>query len=284
MHEDNSDQESQLPDYEDSRYAKSQEGSIRIGPATSVRSLCQAFGLVYREYLRCGYLEPDAIEMRYSLLNVLPTSKTFVAQAGGRVVGTATLVVSSPAGLPSSEVFSQVFKELERSGRKVAEATMFSVDATIPRANTLALRIMPWLLAWAVSQLVEDICVVVNPRHVRFWERTLGFARVGEPKTCNHVCGHPGLLLRLPIDELLDGRSQATTATRCKGIERMPATREVCSGYRLRDADVLSLLARRPTILHSLTPGQWACLRRHHPHAAHLLGLLDEVSPSACAA
>ncbi len=184
-----------------------------VGPADSFARLCEAFRLVYFEYLRWGYVASDPSEMRFSAFQLLPVSATFVAVASGRVVGTASFVVASSAGLPSSGVFGDLFDSLAAEGRLVTEATMLaSVASGSAGVRRTPLRVMPWALAWALAQGADDLCVVVNPRHVDFWSHALGFEPLGEVRPCEHVRGNPGVLMPRPPPRGAVGRLGAASS------------------------------------------------------------------------
>jgi hypothetical protein len=243
------------------------QAELTIGPARSFEQLCQAFHLVYMEYLRHGYQTPNASQMRYSVLQLLPTSRTFVATAGTRVVGTGTIVVNSSAGLPSTDIFGDVFKGLERQGRVVAEATLLAcADIGDCRANSIAVQLMPSALAWVLSRRADDLCVVVNPRHLRFWENVLGLEVLGEERPCGHVSNHPGILLRAPLREFQNGTAECTAFTRSRIIDQLPHA-VATGGVELLDEEVAVLLSREPRILGDMTHRQRSMLESRYPSA-----------------
>jgi hypothetical protein len=73
---------------------------------------------------------------------------------------------------------------------------------------------------------IDTLCVTVNPRHVRFYERRLGFERFGPPRAYDAVNGAPAVPLALdlqralttPRDDVfaLDGRDAARLAARLR--------------------------------------------------------------------
>ncbi len=255
--------------------------TLAVGPAASFEQLCQAFHLVYLEYLKCGYQARGGGRMRYTALQLLPASRTYVATRGGCVVGTGTVVLASAAGLPSSDVFGDQFESFRASGRLVAEATMLAcVDAGGDRAHNTSLALIPWGIAWALSRGADDWCVVVNPKHLRFWRESLGMEAIAQSRPCDHVGGHPGILLRLPLRELRGGLAEPAPALRSRVLDRLPAAAAL-EGHALADEEVAVLLARKPQLLWGLTPGQRSLLEEHHPAA---LGLAEASSFGAVAA
>ena len=50
---------------------------------------------------------------------------------------------------------------------------------------------------------ISDVFIEVNPRHVSFYTRVLGFVVAAGEKVCERVCA-PSVLLRLELDALED--------------------------------------------------------------------------------
>ena len=94
----------------------SSPAGLRLGPVRSFEEACAAFRLVCEEYLKSGYQEPNTPGMRYSVLQLLPYSQTYIAASPDGVVGTGTVVLDSPAGLPSSDVFGDIFEQRSTTG------------------------------------------------------------------------------------------------------------------------------------------------------------------------
>jgi hypothetical protein len=154
--------------------------SVSVAAAANFNELCEAFRLVYKEYLRCGYITPHTGVMHYSVQQVFSTSRTFVAVSDRRVVGTGTVVIASPAGLPSMEVFGDVFESLAMSGRCVAEGTMLACTSVEgAKACSISLEIIPRALRWSVSAGVDDWYVVANPRPIFYSGTVTSFIVLG---------------------------------------------------------------------------------------------------------
>jgi hypothetical protein len=252
---------------------KSKRQALSVTPAGTFEELCEAFRLVYQEYTKCGYITSNPGMMHYSVLQLLPTSRTYIALSSGRLIGTGTVVVASPAGMPSAEVFGDVFESLAQAGRTVAEATMLACLSTErSRAADVSREIIPHAIRWAVSQGADDWCVVVNPKHVAFWRDRLGMETLAEPRTCHHVCGHPGILLRLPLREIMAGQVRPSPDLRLllDGIEDESPT----AAHRLTHNEMMTLMVQKPDLFDRLSLRQWSLLREHYPRALALAGRL----------
>ncbi len=181
------------------------------GPARNLAQLCRAFALVHKRYVEFGYMEEQESGMRYSLLNLLPQATTFVVEDGPNVLGTLTVVVDSKAGMPAESEFGPDFDGLRQEGRILAEATMFACDETIANKTTVSMQLMALAYHWCVEIGVDDLCLIVNPKHVGFYEKTLGFERLGTEKAMPHVEGNAGILLRCNIEAIVAGYGKITS-------------------------------------------------------------------------
>ena len=212
--------------------------------------LLEAYHLVYNEYLRCGYIQKNEAELHFSRLQLAPVNQTFAAvDNSDKVVGTGSVVLKTGLGLPSSSVFGEELELIGRFGRRVAEATLLScVDQPNIRANEISLQLIRVTLGWCVARDVSHYCVVVNPKHVRFWEDTLGFQMVGESKPCGHVRGAPGLLLVLNLDKLLHGDPHVTPVMQNEILSRWIPPEQFPCDYSLDPEEITELLMLRPDL------------------------------------
>ena len=68
----------------------------------------QGFSLVYKEYVKRRYIPKHyKSKIRLSLYNALPSTTTFVAKKGKKVIATATLIPDSPMGLPMDKIYKK---------------------------------------------------------------------------------------------------------------------------------------------------------------------------------
>jgi hypothetical protein len=90
---------------------------------------------------------------------------------------------------------------LRSEGRRVCELTRLAVDAHADSRSVLAaLFSLAYLLGRVVHE-VTDVFIEVNPRHVAFYERALGFVVAAGERLCTRVKA-PSVLLRLEAARL----------------------------------------------------------------------------------
>jgi hypothetical protein len=119
----------------------------------------------------------------------------------GQSVGTISLNLDSESGLLLDELYKAEADELRRSGRQLSEVCKFAVDHVVNSKRLLATMFhIVFIYAYRIHDRT-DFLIEVNPRHVAFYRRMLGFERLGVERTCARVAA-PALLLRLKLEHM----------------------------------------------------------------------------------
>ena len=166
-----------------------QEFKVRL--ATNEDRRKSASLLIEKMYSWRGY---DA-----GVLHQDPNKITLVAYQEDRVVGTLTLGLDSPGGMVVDELYKREADQLRAEGRKPCDITRLAIDQDIKSKSVLAaLFHLSFIYGHNIHQ-ATDFLIEVNPRHVLFYQRMLGFEPFGEEKICPRV-NAPAVLLRLDLD------------------------------------------------------------------------------------
>ena len=125
---------------------------------------------------------------------------TLYAETGGELVGTMSLCLDRGHLLPADENFHDRLDILRRQGRRLCEPSRLAIDTGMSKRVFAALIHISYLYA-AELHGFTDYIIEVNPRHVAFYQRMLGFEDFGGERPCERV-GAPAVLLRLPLAEM----------------------------------------------------------------------------------
>ena len=172
---------------------KPQVQAVTYKIATKKNELEDAFALVWNNYVDTGLQRNDGIGIRFTKYHLLPDTRVFVAKfheelAEGRpdkfkgkgiCVGTVTLVVDGPMGLPMEEFCASEIAEMRAEGRTIAEVVAFAVNAKYARYKVF-LHMFKLLFQFAEMKGVTDICCSVTERHVKFYRKVCLFEPIGE--------------------------------------------------------------------------------------------------------
>lgn len=127
---------------------------------------------------------------------VCPERITLATYKDDTVIGTITVGFDTGQGLLVDELYGEEVNQLRQQGLRVCEFTKLAIDH-----KGASKRMIAGLFQVASLYAVKiwgytDIVIEVNPSHVAFYQRMLGFQQVGEERICPRV-GAPALLLRL---------------------------------------------------------------------------------------
>lgn len=128
-----------------------------------------------------------------------PNKITLATYLDDKVAGTMTLGIDSSKGLVVDQLYKQEADKLRAEGRKLCDITRLAVDHDIKSKSVLAsLFHMAFIYGHNIHH-ATDFLIEVNPRHVLFYQRMMGFEPFGEEKTCPRV-NAPAVLMRLDAD------------------------------------------------------------------------------------
>jgi N-acyl amino acid synthase FeeM len=126
---------------------------------------------------------------------------TFLVASDRTAVGTLTLGLDGPLGLRAEAAYGEIIERFRRAGNRVCELTRLAVAES---NNSKAVLTSLFSLAHVVGRTthdVTDVFIEVNPRHVGFYSRVLGFVVGSGEKFCERVRA-PSVLLQLEVEAL----------------------------------------------------------------------------------
>ena len=167
-------------------------GAFKIRLAGSHETHRAASLLVQQRYAKKGY--------RTSATRVTPSVWTFAAYDEGRLAGTISLRLDSPQGVAADALYRAEIDAIRRD-RHVCEFTRLAVVATRRSQPVLAgLFHTVYLFAWRVRNF-DYVVIEVNPRHVGFYRRSLGFDVIGSERH-NPRVGAPAVLMGISFSDI----------------------------------------------------------------------------------
>ena len=186
---------------EAARLLSERSRDVQVSVATSPEAIAEAARLVSRRYAWRGY-EAGHFHADSSG-GTAPGSQeiTFLARNKEGTLGTLTLRLDSPHGLRAEESYRDTISAVRAEGRRVCELTRLALDEESNWKSVLA---SLFSLAYAMGRSmhgVTDVFIEVNPRHVGFYQRALGFAVAAGERFCERVKA-PSVLLKLELADL----------------------------------------------------------------------------------
>ena len=168
---------------------------FHIRMANSARRREAASVLIRKMYGWRGYaFDPQRVQEANKI--------TLYAETGGMVVGTMSLCLDSPILLPADENFHDKLDALRTQGRRLSEPSRLAIDKGVTKRVFASLIHICYIYARTIHRF-SDYVIEVNPRHVMFYQRMLGFHQTGAERPCTRV-GAPAVLLRLPLEHMAE--------------------------------------------------------------------------------
>ena len=156
---------------------------IRRGSASS---------LLQRRYAWRGYSVPPLQQ------HATADRVTLSACMDETTIATLTASLDAEDGLFVGRLYPDEVRALRNQGRKLCEFTKLAVDDSV-RSHTVLGAIFHVACIYVIDlHACTDVLIEVNPRHVRFYERMLGFTRAAEERLDPDV-NAPAVLMRLDL-------------------------------------------------------------------------------------
>lgn len=175
----------------------------------------QAVGeLVERRYAWRGYKGTTLSAQREDALTICSASQ------GDHIVGTIAVRFASPRGFNAETCFSTELAELREGGRVLCEFTRLAMDEEVRDNKRVLARLFH--LAYLHGHRLggcDMVVIEVNPRHVAFYRRMLGFTVRSEVRM-NPSVDAPAVLMSLDLHTAhsliasLGGRPELASTTR----------------------------------------------------------------------
>ena len=167
-----------------------QRGDVTVRIAQSSHDHHLAEALVKERYAWRGYqLTPHVNH---------PQRKTFLASSGDQILGTLSILLDSNTGLVADGLFKPELDRYRKLGRRVCELGKLAISQA-GNSNEVATALfnMAYLYGRTIYH-VSDTFIEVNPRHVSFYRRLLGFDVVAKGRHCPRV-NAPAILMHLDV-------------------------------------------------------------------------------------
>jgi len=179
--------------------------AFKIRLAGSHETHRQASLLVQQRYAKRGY--------RALTTPANPNVWTFAAYDEGRLAGTITVRLDSRDGVAADALYRDEIDAIRRNRHRICEFTRLAVNASRRSQPVLAgLFHTVYLFAWRVRNF-DYVVIEVNPRHVGFYRRSLGFDVIGAERD-NPRVGAPAVLMGISFADIAHHLHRHTVAAR----------------------------------------------------------------------
>jgi hypothetical protein len=165
---------------------KTQSCKIRLSRSGS--------GLLSRMYASKGYT------LKTSLTHSAGVSSLTI-QIDGRTMGTLSIGVDD-GYLAAQEIYPEFIESLRERGAIICEFGQLAIDPHVRSKRIMGAIFHIAVLVALHLRGATDAVIEVNPRHVSFYQRMLGFSKVGPERMCDRVQA-PAVLLHIHASTFL---------------------------------------------------------------------------------
>lgn len=176
--------------------------NLNIKAAEHIEEYKQAFRLVHDEYADSGYVEPTPEHpFHYSVHSFLPETRVFIFQSRRQVLATLTQIFDTNGfGLPMDALYGKELDNLRRKNRRITELSALVTSRPF-RMRNLILHLCKAMFDHSRASRVDDICIMVNPKHLRFYTKILLFEQFG-PELFYEKVQAPAIPLRIDMNHI----------------------------------------------------------------------------------
>ena len=154
--------------------------------ASSTDDLVASARLVHDTYVRRGIMQPERSGLRVTEQLAHPSTAVFLATRHEIPIGTISLALDSPHGLPMEKIYPDEIGTLRRAGRSVAEVGALAL-AVGERGQGIVHLLNKAMLEHGRERKVDDLVISVHPDAEDLYRASLLFQRMGPVKS------YPGL-------------------------------------------------------------------------------------------
>lgn len=193
-----------------------ERAAYSVGVADTERRHHEVASLIHRMYSWRGYhCDTTTSVSRHAEQTV------FQVRREDRLVATLTLRMDSETGLMADQLYREEVDFFRSLGGRVCELTGLAIAPGEDSREVLGALFRAAYAIGCGQHGASDLVIEVNPRHVAYYQRRLGFRRAGPERICPRV-GAPAVLLHLDLDDLAGGADGPVD--RCA----LPFTRRSC--------------------------------------------------------
>lgn len=253
--------------------------------AESIDDLEKSFSLVYQIYKKKGFIpESNPHKMLYSMYSLLPWTTHIIAKSYQNVISNLTEIFDTPEfGLPMDALYKPELDVIRSQKRTIVELSALATPQEHRWKNIFLylVQVMYWY-SWFAG--VDDVCVMVNPRHKRFYMQLFPFEQIGPERYYPRVDA-PAVGLRGKVQEsfermkdicddlefetplysyfkMMDGKKPQRSSHEVN----LQSLQILVQPNQLECRTVNHFLNLDPTLVHDLTSEQKTYLRKAYPN------------------
>jgi hypothetical protein len=190
-------------------FAADPEAGLHYTVAKNLAEVTEAWELLYRVYLRAGFVAPNRFELHTFPEAINEGSAVILTKIQGLTVGTITAIGDGPAGLPLDSVYHNELQTLRKHGSSLIEVGLFGDRRDdMDRSFVAVLELMRYTFWFGRHTNRSDFVCGIPPRRAKLYARAFGFDIIGNPTSYSSVEDNPVVLLRSNTEKAIANRAK----------------------------------------------------------------------------
>lgn len=162
-----------------------------------------AFRLVYEHYFQIGLIRSNPFRLRVTSYHLLPTTQVFVAVQNEKPICTLSLIADGALGLPMEAIYPEEVERSRSQGLFVGEVSALAgCTGDFRSFLPLFVQLTRLMAQFARRQGMHQFLIAVHPKHASFYERFMGFERIGPVRSYPFVQNAPAVACCLDFDRI----------------------------------------------------------------------------------
>jgi hypothetical protein len=161
------------------------------------------FRILYDSYLELKYIQDNYSRLYCSLHHFIPGTCIFIFKSWHNIICTLTRFKDSELfGLPMDCLYKDELDELRSQGRVIAEIGALASPKDQRWSNSIYF-LKRTVILQSILFDVDDLCIMVNPKHVQYYKDIYLFSELGSEKSYESFDA-PAVALRLDLIKFKD--------------------------------------------------------------------------------
>jgi hypothetical protein len=178
------------------------EATIR--GVSSRQDLERVYRLVHDAYVEQGYIDRQpGMQLLYNAeFDNIPETTVLVVEGADQLLGTVSLTVDGPRGLPVDKDFNATCNLVRKEGRMLASAWRLVTRHGYADERRLVMTLIGEAASEAVDRGVQTCLCSMNPKHEHFYKRLLNMTSVAYCRAIRNLRNAPGACMRCDVENL----------------------------------------------------------------------------------
>lgn len=177
--------------------------NVAFSTATRISELQAVYELTYRVYSEEGYCQrrDDGRLQHYPHLDEIAETTVVIGRVDNKLIGSVSVTVDGPLGLHADDDFPAAMRIVRQGlgGKVLGAGWRMVTDNTFRNNRRFALRLFREGFLVVLDRGIETLVSIINPRHVSFYQRFLGYEKLTEG-ACKYVGGEDAVLMMYDVE------------------------------------------------------------------------------------